>query len=218
MSVHGRWFDPITLVCPYGHEALPPRPRDSACAPHDVVLARAGFFMTLAVPASAGGDGSEAGKRHYYRAFKNTNRKWGVPIHVQMAVIYYESSFQNRAKTPMRYFLGIIPLGRESSAFGYAQALDGTWTDYKKATGRSIARRSSIRDSADFMGWYMTKTRKLTGVSLSDAKNQYLAYHEGQVGYLKGSYKRKQWLINKAKNVGNRSSKYKRQLSSCIRT
>jgi len=87
-----------------------------------------------------------------------------------MAVIYYESSFQNRAKTPMRYFLGIIPLGRESSAFGYAQALDGTWTDYKKATGRSIARRSSIRDSADFMGWYMTKTRKLTGVSLSDAK------------------------------------------------
>ena len=78
----------------------------------------------------------------------------------------------------MRYFLGIIPLGRESSAFGYAQALDGTWADYKKATGRSIARRSSIRDSADFMGWYMTKTRKLTGVSLSDAKNQYLAYHE----------------------------------------
>ena len=55
----------------------------------------------------------------------------------------------------------------------------------------------------------MTKTRKLTGVSLSDAKNQYLAYHEGQVGYLKGSYKRKQWLINKANNVGNRSSKYK---------
>ena len=157
-------------------------------------------------------------KRYYYRAFRNTNRKWGVPIHVQMAVIYYESSFQNRAKTPMRYFLGIIPLGRESSAFGYAQALDGTWADYKKATGRSIARRSSIRDSADFMGWYMTKTRKLTGVSLSDAKNQYLAYHEGQVGYLKGSYKRKKWLIKQADNVGNRSLKYKRQLESCIRT
>ena len=159
-----------------------------------------------------------AGKRHYYRAFKNTNQKCGVPIHVQMAVIYYESSFQNRAKTPMRYFLGIIPLGRESSAFGYAQALDGTWADYKKSTGRSIARRSSIRDSADFMGWYMTKTRKLTGVSLSDAKNQYLAYHEGQVGYKKGSYKRKHWLIKKANNVQNRSLNYKRQLASCIRT
>ena len=102
-----------------------------------------------------------AGKRHYYRAFKNTNRKWGVPIHVQMAVIYYESSFQNRAKTPMRYFLGIIPLGRESSAFGYAQALDGTWTDYKKATGRSIARRSSIRDSADFMGLVHDQNKKI---------------------------------------------------------
>jgi len=136
-----------------------------------------------------------AGKRHYYRAFKNTNQKWGVPINVQMAVIYYESSFQNRAKTPMRYFLGIIPLGRESSAFGYAQALDGTWADYKKSTGRSIARRSSIRDSADFMGWYMTKTRKLTGVSLSDAKNQYLAYHEGQVGYKK-RFIQKKTLVN----------------------
>jgi hypothetical protein len=68
------------------------------------------------------------------------------------------------------------------------------------------------------MGWYMTKTRKLTGVSLSDAKNQYLAYHEGQVGYKKGSYKRKQWLVNKASNVQNRSLKYKRQLASCIRT
>ena len=158
-----------------------------------------------------------AGKRHYYRAFKNTNRKWESPYMFKWQLYIMKVVFKIEQNTN-EVFLGIIPLGRESSAFGYAQALDGTWTDYKKATGRSIARRSSIRDSADFMGWYMTKTRKLTGVSLSDAKNQYLAYHEGQVGYLKGSYKRKQWLINKANNVGNRSSKYKRQLSTCIRT
>ena len=104
-----------------------------------------------------------ASKRYYYRAFKNTNRKWGVPIHVQMAVIYYESSFQNRAKTPMRYFLGIIPLGRESSAFGYAQALDGTWADYKKATGRSIARRSSIRDLCRFHGLVHDQDKEIDG-------------------------------------------------------
>ena len=157
-------------------------------------------------------------KPHFKSAFTKTRRKWGVPVHVQMAVLYQESKFIADARTPHKYALGILPMGRQSSAYGYAQALDGTWKEYQRAEGGRGAKRTSIQDATDFMGWYMTKTRKLTGVSLSDAKNQYLAYHEGQVGYLKGSYKRKQWLINKANNVGNRSSKYKRQLSSCIRT
>ena len=59
----------------------------------------------------------------------------------------------------------------------------------KKLLAALLQEGAAYETPADFMGWYMTKTRKLTGVSLSDAKNQYLAYHEGQVGYLKGSYK-----------------------------
>jgi len=104
------------------------------------------------------------------RAFKATERRWGVPVNVQMAIIHQESRFKANAKTPMRYILGVIPRGRQSSAYGYAQALDGTWEEYKNSTGRFVAQRSNIGDATDFMGWYMNKTKQRNGVSLSDAK------------------------------------------------
>ena len=152
---------------------------------------------------------------HYLRAFKATERYWGVPVNVQMAVIHQESRFKANAKTPMRFFLGIIPRGRQSSAYGYAQALNGTWEEYKKSTGRFFARRSNIRDATDFMGWYMNNTKRRNGVPLSDAKNQYLAYHEGQTGYAKGSYRKKSWLMGVANKVSSRAYKYKTQLRQC---
>ncbi len=151
----------------------------------------------------------------YLRAFKRTERRWGVPVHVQMATIYYESTFNAKARTPMRYRLGFIPAGRQSTAYGYAQALDGTWKEYKRETGRRFATRDNIRDATDFMGWYMNNTRRRTGVSLTDARNQYLAYHEGQAGYLRGSHRGKRWLLNKARRVQERSNTYRRQLSNC---
>ena len=154
---------------------------------------------------------------HFHQAFKSAQKRWGVPINVQMAIIHQESRFRNNAKTPMRYFLGIIPRGRQSSAYGYAQALDGTWKEYMQSTGRFVARRSSIGDSSDFMGWYITKTKKRNGVSLSNAKNQYLAYHEGQTGYARGTYRNKSWLLKVAKKVESRSSMYRRQLKGCQR-
>ena len=152
---------------------------------------------------------------HYLRAFKTAERHWGVPVNVQMAVIHQESRFKANAKTPMRFFLGIIPRGRQSSAYGYAQALNGTWEEYKKSTGRFLARRSNIRDATDFMGWYMNNTKRRNGVPLSDAKNQYLAYHEGQTGYAKGSYRKKSWLMGVANKVSSRAYKYKTQLRQC---
>ena len=152
---------------------------------------------------------------HYLRAFKTAERHWGVPVNVQMAVIHQESRFKANAKTPMRFFLGIIPRGRQSSAYGYAQALNGTWEEYKKSTGRFVARRSNIRDATDFMGWYMNNTKRRNGVPLSDAKNQYLAYHEGQTGYARGSYRKKSWLMSVANKVSSRAYKYKTQLRQC---
>lgn len=152
---------------------------------------------------------------HYLRAFKTAERHWGVPVNVQMAVIHQESRFKANAKTPMRFFLGIIPRGRQSSAYGYAQALNGTWEEYKSSTGRFLARRSNIRDATDFMGWYMNNTKRRNGVPLSDAKNQYLAYHEGQTGYAKGSYRKKSWLMGVANKVSSRAYSYKTQLRKC---
>ncbi len=151
----------------------------------------------------------------YLRAFKRTERKWGVPVHVQMATIYQESTFNSRARTPMRFAVGLIPIGRQSSAYGYAQALDGTWQEYRQETGRRHARRDNIRDATDFMGWYMTNTRRRTGVPLTDARNQYLAYHEGQTGYLRGSHRAKPWLLGVAARVQERSDRYQRQLRAC---
>lgn len=151
----------------------------------------------------------------YARAFKATQRKWNVPVHVQMATIYQESKFVSDARTPFRYVAGVIPMGRQSSAYGYSQALDGTWEEYQKSTGKRSARRNRINDASDFMGWYMNETRRRNGVSLSDARNQYLAYHEGHSGFARKTYNRKSWLVRVAGEVGRRSNMYRAQLSNC---
>lgn len=151
----------------------------------------------------------------YVRAFKATERKWGVPVPVQMATIHQESKFRGDARTPFRYVLGVIPMGRQSSAFGYSQALDGTWDEYVKETGKRRAKRDNIRDATDFMGWYMNKSKEKNGIALTDARNQYLAYHEGHTGYARGSYKSKSWLVRVAGNVETRAVLYASQLSRC---
>ncbi|MQQ08121.1 lytic transglycosylase [Epibacterium sp. SM1979] len=156
-------------------------------------------------------------KPEYLKAFKATERKWGVPVHVQMATIHQESRFRAKARTPHQFILGVIPAGRQSSAYGYSQALDGTWDDYRDATGRRFARRDRIRDATDFMGWYMNQTQKKNGVSLWDTRNQYLAYHEGHSGYARGSYRSKTWLLRVANRVDARAQDYQAQLATCRR-
>ncbi|WP_189367493.1 transglycosylase SLT domain-containing protein [Tateyamaria omphalii] len=151
----------------------------------------------------------------YLRAFKAVERKYGVPVHVQMATIYQESKFVSDARPPYRYAAGVIPTGRISSAFGYSQALDGTWDEYLTSTGKRVARRDRIRDATDFMGWYMAETNARLGIPLSDTRNQYLAYHEGRTGYTRGSYRNKAWLMRVAGEVDARSDLYARQLRSC---
>ncbi len=153
----------------------------------------------------------------YYRAMKATERRWGVPVHVQMATIHQESKFIGNAKTPHRFVLGIIPMGRQSTAYGYSQALDGTWEEYQKETGNRRARRDRIADATDFMGWYMDGSEKGLGLSKYDARSQYLAYHEGRTGFAKGSYNAKSWLVDVADRVGQRSQTYQAQLAACGR-
>lgn len=151
----------------------------------------------------------------YLSAFKSAERKWGVPVHVQMATIYQESKFVSNARPPFRYAAGVIPMGRLSSALGYSQALDGTWKEYQQDQGRFGAKRTRIKDASDFMGWYMNTTRDRNGISLGDARNQYLAYHEGHTGYARGSYNKKSWLLRVSGEVGARSDIYRQQLATC---
>lgn len=151
----------------------------------------------------------------YFRAMQDTERKWGVPVPVLMAIIHQESKFVGNARTPHRFALGIIPMGRQSSAYGYSQALDGTWDEYRDDQNRRGARRDRIEDATDFMGWYMAQSREKLGISLGDAQTQYLAYHEGRTGYANGSHNDKPWLIEVAARVGARAQTYSDQLTTC---
>ena len=151
------------------------------------------------------------------RATRAAEREWGIPPHVLLATIHQESSFVHDARTPHRFALGIIPLGRQSSAYGYSQALDGTWDDYRQATRNRTARRTNIHDAADFMGWYMNRSVERLGIAPNDARNQYLAYHQGHAGYARGSYRGQTWLLRVADRVDNRAEMYEGQLASCRR-
>ncbi|PIE16200.1 MAG: lytic transglycosylase [Rhodobacterales bacterium] len=151
----------------------------------------------------------------YLRAMRKAERRWGIPVYVQMATIYQESKFIGNARTPFKYILGVIPMGRQSSAYGYSQALDATWDEYRRSVGRSGAKRDNIKDATDFMGWYMAKSSEILGISKSDARNQYLAYHQGRSGYARGSYKNKAWLVRVANETAARSETYHAQLLAC---
>lgn len=154
-------------------------------------------------------------RRNFLSAMQSSEARWGVPVHVQMATLYQESKFIGNAKTPHQYALGIIPMGRQSSAYGFSQAIDGTWDDYRDASGRQGARRNRFDDAADFMGWYMNQASQKLGISKYDAANLYLAYHEGVNGYANGSHNGKSWLLRVAANVGERADLYQRQLIAC---
>ncbi|WP_102110401.1 lytic transglycosylase [Oceaniglobus roseus] len=156
-----------------------------------------------------------AERPHYLTAMKRTERKWGIPVAVQMATIYQESKFIGDARTPHKYALGIIPMGRQSSAFGYSQALDGTWDEYREKEGRRRAKRDDIDDATDFMGWYMHESSTRLGIPKWDAKNHYLAYHEGRTGFARASYNGKPWLLTVSDKVADRAVTYDAQLRAC---
>ncbi len=189
---------------------------------------RAAVVCTLLASCGGGGDFSAprdldnacaivAERPQYYKAMRATQRKWGVPVHVQMATIHQESKFIGNARTPHQFVLGIIPVGRQSSAYGYSQALDGTWEEYQEDEGGRGAKRDRIGDATDFMGWYMDQTEKGLGISKADARNQYLAYHEGRTGYARGTYNSKAWLVEVADRVASRADRYRTQLAGCGR-
>lgn len=151
----------------------------------------------------------------YLRALTATERRWGIPVHVQMAAIYQESKFIGNARTPHTFALGVIPMGRQSTAYGYSQALNSTWEEYQDSAGGRRSRRDDFRDATDFMGWYMDESSRKLGISKDDAEAQYLAYHEGRTGYANQSYLGKPWLVEVAAKVGDRAELYRAQLESC---
>lgn len=156
-------------------------------------------------------------RRGWYKAAVKSEKRWNVPIYVSMAIIGQESSFQSRAQPPRRMYFGFIPGRRPSSAFGFAQVLDETWTDYKEEAGNWGARRSNFDDAIDFVGWYSDKSSRRNGIRRDDSYNLYLAYHEGNGGYARRTYASKPWLIDASRNVQANANMYQAQYQQCER-
>lgn len=154
-------------------------------------------------------------KDDWYESAYESYEKWGVPVHVQLAIIYQESRFQHDAKPPRDTLLWVIPWSRKSSAYGYAQVLDETWDMYKSSTGNGWADRDDFEDVVDFIGWYGNLSHQKLRISKWDTYNQYLAYHEGHGGYKARTYTKKPWLMGVARKVEARAKSYRAQLARC---
>ncbi|RMG92550.1 MAG: hypothetical protein D6703_01595 [Zetaproteobacteria bacterium] len=154
-------------------------------------------------------------KDDWYQYAYQSYKKWGVPVHVQLAIIWQESRFRSDAKAPRDTLLGFIPWGRKSSAYGYAQVKDATWDWYIEKTGNWGADRDDFEDVTDFIGWYCDYSHRRLGISKWDAYHLYLAYHEGHGGYERKSYKNKAWLLRVARKVEQRAKRYAGQIKAC---
>ena len=174
------------------------------------------FFLSAcsSIPKNASNSCSIFEEKYlWYKHAKKTEKKWGTPVYLQLAIIKMESSFDRFAKPPRQKLFKVVPYKRPSSSFGYSQAVKGTWKQYKEETGNKYATRTRFKDSVDFIGWYTNKTEKILKVSKKDAFRQYIAYHEGWGNYK--NYKNNKKVINLAKRVEKQSNIYKQQLSKC---
>lgn len=150
----------------------------------------------------------------WYDYAVKAEKTWGTPRHILLSFVRHESSYRGNAKPSYDWFL-FIPLGRPSSAKGYAQAQDPVWKEYKAERGGFFKSRGDMEDALDFIGWYNDKSHKRLGISKWDVKNLYLAYHEGQGGYARGSYKKKPEVIRAAERVAGTAGNYGVQLKRC---
>ncbi len=174
------------------------------------------FFLSAcsSIPKNASNSCSIFEEKYlWYKHAKKTEKKWGTPVYLQLAIIKMESSFDRFAKPPRQKLFKVVPFKRPSSSFGYSQAVKGTWKQYKEETGNKYATRTRFKDSVDFIGWYTNKTEKILKVSKKDAFKQYIAYHEGWGNYK--NYKKNKKVINLANRVEKQSNIYKQQLSEC---
>ena len=154
-------------------------------------------------------------KRGWEKAVRKAGKKWGLPPHIALAFVHRESHYVADAKPPRRKHLGFIPGKRLSSAYGYAQATDETWKDYRKDTGKRFVDRDNFADAIDFIGWYNHRAHRTLGIGKSDAYHLYLAYYSGLTGYRRGVWKKSPTIKGYANKVSAQAARYQQQLRRC---
>lgn len=175
--------------------ASTPVQTDNACA---VLIQKNGFFY------------------NWRNAAKRAEREYGIPMPIILATIYTESGFRQRAKPPRTKLLGFIPWKRQSSAYGYSQALNGTWEHYRYVTGRHGASRANFADTALFIAWFHRESVRKNSVRANDAYALYLNYYLGHTAYARGS-RGNATAVAGARRTLNMARLYDRQLRNCGR-
>lgn len=150
---------------------------------------------------------------NWHSAAKRAERKYGVPVPILMATVRKESGFKSNARPPRTKLLGFIPWKRQSSAYGYSQALDGTWAEYKVSSGNMTARRGNFADAVDFVGWYHNRSAEKLGVARNDTYNLYLAYYHGWSAYQRGNIT--EAARKTARDTADMALNYSAQLKGC---
>jgi hypothetical protein len=186
----------LVLLVSAGCASAPPRNINDACSVFDQ---RDSFFDD------------------WHASAKRAEQAHGIPIHVLMATVRKESGFKAHARPPRGKLLGFIPWKRASSAYGFSQALDGTWAQYQRETGRGMARRARFADAVDFVGWYHAKSVRNLGIGRSDAANLYLAYYHGWAGYSRGKHRSNASILRYSRDTAAMAERYRGQLARCGR-
>lgn len=169
---------------------------DNACA---IFAQQSGFF------------------NNWYKYSKKASLRYKIPLPILLATIKAESSFRATARTKTHKILGFIPWGHISSAYGYSQALNGTWREYQKNSGNSSASRSSFADSINFVAWYYRNAVNHAHINPNDAYSLYIAYVIGWDAFKhRGVWGASASIRTKAKEVAMQAQKYHIQLRSCI--
>ena len=179
-----------------------------------LILSLLGISACSSIPSNTADGCSIFSERYlWYKFAKKTEKRWGTPIYIQLAIIRMESDFDWLARPERKKIFKVIPYKRPSSSLGYSQAVKGTWRQYKEETGNKLASRILFKDSVDFIGWYTTKSSQILKISKKDAFKQYLAYHEGWGNFK--HYKKNKKVIGLAKKVERQSKIYQKQLLKC---
>jgi len=179
-----------------------------------LILSLLGISACSSIPSNTADGCSIFSERYlWYKFAKKTEKRWGTPIYIQLAIIRMESDFDWLARPERQKIFKVIPYKRPSSSLGYSQAVKGTWRQYKEETGNKLASRILFKDSVDFIGWYTTKSSQILKISKKDAFKQYLAYHEGWGNFK--HYKKNKKVIGLAKKVERQSKIYRKQLLKC---
>lgn len=151
----------------------------------------------------------------WLKAARRTSLVYGVPIHTQLAFVRHESNYVKKARPLNKNRKSIFDKKYASTAYGYAQVLDGTWDEFKTTFNNKRLKRTNFGHSVEFIGWY-NKRHINTGIIHKDnVAHLYLAYHEGLGGYKKKTFLKKPWLVNYSRAVHATSDKYKHQINAC---